>query len=236
MIVQSSYDLHGHQRCFPDTCLIILCCSVDQTAGPRSLPLIAFRLQRRIAASLCGGTAPCATMGTPIITQSSVILYFPSAARAGAVGNDHHVRRPVHVGMMIHAPRNEGRCPDHTESEKTLFHSLSSGWIPVRSATGQVNLISILKRCMGSKTSGSSCATTGSRTASSNPMTTSSPSAATHGTTSSTARGKSCPSGCGNGPMGEDQCRLVLVNIVIDSLYFTFKGEGGFVRFRYCGA
>ena len=59
------------------------------------------------------------------------------------------------------------------------------------------------------RTSGSSCARTGSRTGSSNPTTTSSPSASTHGTTSSTDRGRSCPSECANGPMGEDQRRLV---------------------------
>ena len=35
-------------------------------------------------------------------------------------------------------------------------------------------------------------------------------SAVTPGTTSPTDRGKSCPSGCGNGPMGDDQRRLVL--------------------------
>ena len=63
--------------------------------------------------------------------------------------------------------------------------------------------------------------TTGSPTASSNPTTTSWRSAASHGTTSSTGLGRSCPSECANGPMGEDQCRLVsgrVVNGVFDLL------------------
>ena len=60
------------------------------------------------------------------------------------------------------------------------------------------------------RTSGSTCATTGSPISSSKPTRISSTCAVRHGTRSSTDRGKSHPLNGEYGPIGSDQCRLVL--------------------------